>query len=117
MLTTDVAPVTIVGSPMLSGSRAGRAPKTPASYTSSRSGVTVRFARLTAMFGRPTPTKQTCWPASSRAAATIIISDLENKGLIPSGSTISNVADEGERTATSPSNTATSMHECPRTWP
>ena len=30
------------------------------------------------MFGRPTPTKQTCWPASSRAAATIIISDLLN---------------------------------------
>ena len=29
------------------------------------------------MFGRPTPTKQTCWPASARAAATIIISDLE----------------------------------------
>ena len=28
------------------------------------------------MFGSPTPTKQTCWPASSRAAATIIISDL-----------------------------------------
>src|SRR5438477_9919829 len=28
------------------------------------------------MFGRPTPTKQTCCPASSRAAATIIISDL-----------------------------------------
>src|SRR5687768_11210532 len=30
------------------------------------------------MFGRPTPTKQTCCPASSRAAATIIISALEN---------------------------------------
>ena len=29
------------------------------------------------MFGRPTPTKQTRWPASSRAAATIIISDFE----------------------------------------
>src|SRR6187402_1798899 len=28
------------------------------------------------MFGSPTPTKQTCCPASSRAAATIIISDL-----------------------------------------
>ena len=28
---TAVAPVTIVGSPMLSGRRAGRAPKTPAS--------------------------------------------------------------------------------------
>ena len=28
------------------------------------------------MFGRPTPTKQTRWPSSSRAAATIIISDL-----------------------------------------
>ena len=27
------------------------------------------------MFGSPTPTKHTCWPASSRAAATIIISD------------------------------------------
>src|ERR1044072_5693179 len=75
MLTTAVAPVTIVGSPMLSGSRAGRAPKTPASYTSSRSGATVRLARLTAMLGSPTPTKQTRWPASSRAAATIIISD------------------------------------------
>src|SRR5258705_5255417 len=75
MLVTAVAPVTIVGSPMLSGRRAGRAPNTPASYTSSISGATVRFARLTAMFGRPTPTKQTRWPASSRAAATIIISD------------------------------------------
>ena len=31
MLTDAVAPVTIVGSPMLSGSRAGRAPNTPAS--------------------------------------------------------------------------------------
>ena len=31
MLTTAVAPVTIVGSPIDSGSRAGRAPKTPAS--------------------------------------------------------------------------------------
>src|SRR6185503_20335062 len=30
------------------------------------------------MFGRPTPTKQTRWPASSRAAATIIISDFVN---------------------------------------
>src|SRR4029079_4668957 len=40
------------------------------------SGAIVRFARLTAMFGSPTPTKQTRWPASSRAAATIIISDL-----------------------------------------
>src|SRR5215212_3273343 len=78
MLTTDVAPVTIVGSPMLNGSRAGRAPKTPASYTSSRSGATVRCARLTAMFGSPTPTKQTRCPASSRAAATIIISFWEN---------------------------------------
>ena len=38
--------------------------------------ATVRFARFTAMFGSPTPTKQTCRPASSRAAATIIISDL-----------------------------------------
>src|SRR3954470_24600172 len=76
MLTTAVAPVTIVGSPMESGSRAGLAPNTPASYTSSRSGATVRFARLTAMFGRPTPTKHTRCPASSRAAATIIISDL-----------------------------------------
>ena len=40
-------------------------------------GATVRLARLTAMFGSPTPTKQTRCPASSRAAATIIISDLE----------------------------------------
>ena len=70
--------MTIVGSPIDSGRRAGRAPNTPASYTSSSSGVTVRLARLTAMFGSPTPTKQTRWPASSRAAATIIISDLEN---------------------------------------
>ena len=31
MLVAAVAPVTIVGSPMLSGRRAGRAPKTPAS--------------------------------------------------------------------------------------
>ena len=30
------------------------------------------------MFGSPTPTKQTLWPASSRAAATIIISLAEN---------------------------------------
>src|SRR5262245_47439547 len=30
------------------------------------------------MLGSPTPTKHTRWPASSRAAATIIISDLEN---------------------------------------
>ena len=30
------------------------------------------------MFGSPTPTKQTRCPASSRAAATIIISDFEN---------------------------------------
>ena len=29
------------------------------------------------MFGRPTPTKQTCSPSSARAAATIIISDFE----------------------------------------
>ena len=32
------------------------------------------------MFGSPTPTKQTRWPASSRAAATIIISDLREGG-------------------------------------
>ncbi len=31
MLVAAVAPVTIVGSPMLNGRRAGRAPKTPAS--------------------------------------------------------------------------------------
>src|SRR4029450_9356966 len=36
------------------------------------------LARLTAMFGRPTPTKQTRCPSSARAAATIIISALEN---------------------------------------
>src|SRR5512136_2031774 len=77
MLVTAVDPVTIVGSPIDSGRRAGCAPNAPASYTSSRSGATVRLARLTAMFGSPTPTKQTCWPASSRAAATIIISELE----------------------------------------
>ena len=33
------------------------------------------------MFGRPTPTKQTCWPSSARAAATIIISDLLKAGV------------------------------------
>src|SRR4051812_26716590 len=33
------------------------------------------------MFGRPTPTKQTRVPASSRAAATIIISDAEKSGI------------------------------------
>ena len=59
MLVTAVAPVTIVGSPIDSGRRAGSAPKTPASYTSSSSGATVRLARLTAILGRPTPTKQT----------------------------------------------------------
>src|SRR5215207_11468549 len=82
MLTTAVEPVTIVGSPMESGRRAGRAPNTPASYTSSRSGATVRWARLTAMFGRPTPTKQTRCPSSARAAATIIISDLLNAEVV-----------------------------------
>ena len=41
-------------------------------------GATVRWARLTAMFGSPTPTKQTRWPSRARAAATIIISDLLN---------------------------------------
>src|SRR5436190_673787 len=59
---------------MESGSRSGTAPNTPLSYTSSRSGVTVRLARLHAMFGGPTPTKQTRSPASWRDDATIIIS-------------------------------------------
>ena len=80
--TTAVEPVTIVGSPIDSGSREGRAPKTPASYTISSSGATVRWARLTAILGRPTPTKQTCWPSSARAAATIIISDLLNASVM-----------------------------------
>src|SRR5918992_2037592 len=74
MLWTAVDPVTRVGSPIDRGSRAGRAPKTPASYTSWRSGLTVRWARLQAMFGGPTPTKHTRSPASCRALATIIIS-------------------------------------------
>src|SRR5438132_586327 len=74
MLVTAVAPVASVGSPIDSGSRAGRDPNTPDSYTSSRSGATVRWARLHAMFGSPTPTKHTRSPASWRALATIIIS-------------------------------------------
>jgi hypothetical protein len=74
MLVTDRLPVTSVGSPIDSGRRAGAAPNTPASYTSCRSGATVRFARLHAMFGGPTPTKQTRSPSSWRAEATIIIS-------------------------------------------
>ncbi len=32
------------------------------------------------MFGSPTPTKQTRWPSSARAAATIIISDFVKAG-------------------------------------
>ena len=100
MLVTAVAPVTMVGSPMLSGRRAGRAPNTPASYTSSRSGATVRLARLTAMLGRPTPTKQTRWPASSRAAATIIISDFVNSVAVAHG--------------TSPMSVKTGLAEPPR---
>src|SRR5947208_9162153 len=59
---------------MESGSLAGAEPNTPDSYTSSRSGDTVRLARLHAMFGGPTPTKHTRSPASCRAEATIIIS-------------------------------------------
>src|SRR5215210_1506221 len=39
------------------------------------------------MFGRPTPTKHTRWPASSRAAATIIISDLVNASCSVIGTT------------------------------
>ena len=74
MLVTAVAPVASVGSPIDSGSRAGRDPNTPDSYTSSRSGATVRCARLHAIFGSPTPTKHTRSPASCRALATIIIS-------------------------------------------
>src|SRR3954452_15838507 len=99
MLVTAVAPVTIVGSPMLNGSLAGRAPKTPASYTSSRSGATVFLARLTAMFGRPTPTKQTRVPASSRAAATIIISLALNVevGVAAAVVTAASLADNGLR--------------------
>ena len=37
------------------------------------------------MFGSPTPTKQTCWPARARAAATIIISDLLKAGRLGHG--------------------------------
>ena len=50
------------------------------------------------MFGSPTPTKQTCWPASSRAAATIIISDLEKAPRALIGTTRSRPS----RTAPSP---------------
>src|SRR5438874_11628074 len=74
MLVMATAPVASVGSPIDSGSRAGSAPYTPASYTSCSSGDTVRLARLHAMFGGPTPTKHTRSPASWRAEATIIIS-------------------------------------------
>ena len=74
MFVTCSEPLTSVGSPIDSGSRAGSAPNTPASYSSSMSGATVRLARLHAMFGGPTPTKHTRSPASWRADATIIIS-------------------------------------------
>ena len=37
------------------------------------------------MFGRPTPTKQTRWPSSARAAATIIISDFEKAAVMSHG--------------------------------
>ena len=69
--------MTSVGSPIDSGSRSGRAPNTPDSYTSCRSGETVRCARLHTMFGRPTPTKQLLTPSSCRALAAIMISDFE----------------------------------------
>ena len=74
MLVMAVAPVANVGSPIESGRRAGLAPNTPDSYTISRSGFTVRLARLTAMLGGPTPTKHTRSLSSWRALATIIIS-------------------------------------------
>ena len=74
---TAVAPVTSVGSPIESGSRSGRAPNTPDSYTSWSSGATVRWARLHTMFGRPTPTKQIRSPPSVRALAAIMISFFE----------------------------------------
>src|SRR5438128_2003127 len=61
------------------------------------SGATVRWARLTAMFGRPTPTKQTPWPASSRAAATIIISALLKVGSVTASSPIGAVVDDARR--------------------
>src|SRR5947199_10876414 len=61
------------------------------------SGATVRWARLTAMFGRPTPTKQTPWPASSRAAATIIISALLKVGSVTASSPIGAVVDDAGR--------------------
>ena len=70
-------PDTSVGSPIESGRRSGRAPNTPDSYTSWSSGATVRCARLHTMFGRPTPTKQLCMPASPRAEAAIMISFFE----------------------------------------
>jgi hypothetical protein len=65
------------------------------------------------MFGRPTPTKQTRWPASSRAAATIIISDFENvapaadgpapaAGLAPRGSLIGRPRSRPSRMALEP---------------
>ena len=77
MLVMAVAPVASVGSPIDSGSRSGRAPNTPDSYTSCSSGATVRCARLHTMLGRPTPTKQLAAPASRRALAAIMISDFE----------------------------------------
>src|SRR6266511_359531 len=79
MLHTAVEPDTSVGSPIESGSRLGAAPKTPDSYTRSSCGATVRLARLQTMFGRPMPTKHTPPPASSRALATIIISDFDQR--------------------------------------
>ncbi len=77
MLVTAVEPVASVGSPIDSGSRSGRAPKTPDSYTSCSWGDTVRCARLQTMFGNPTPTKQFETPPSNRALAAIISSDFE----------------------------------------
>src|SRR3990170_4024144 len=71
-----------------SSSRAGRAPNTPASYTSWRSGATVRCARLHTMFGNPTPTKQTLSPASVRELAEIIISFFEYPFMFIAGATL-----------------------------
>ena len=77
MLVTAVEPVTKVGSPIDKGTRSGRAPNTPDSYTSWSSGETVRCERLQTMFGNPIPTKQIRSFASCLALAAIMISDFE----------------------------------------
>src|SRR3990172_3953315 len=69
------APVTRQGSPIERGSRDGRAPYTPASYTSCAFGAWSRRARFTARLGRPTPTKTTSPSAISRAAVNAMSSE------------------------------------------